>query len=309
MQSLAGTRTQAMSPRGVGRAIAKRTRAAVAAVALVTACGVPQAVTPRAEAGKLNVFSVEQEVELGRDAAGQVEQQLPVLTRPASAQRYVQSIVARLAPHAPGADYEYRARIINASDVNAFALPGGFLYVNRGLIEAVETEGQLAGVIAHEMAHIALRHGTQQASRGLIAQTGLELLSGLVRGGRNRDVVRGAGGMGAGVFLLRYSRDAETDADVAGARMMARAGYDPMDMARMFQILRANAGRDPGKVEQFLGDHPSPANRAVRIKQEARRLGGGKRHGASAQFRRVRADLGSLPPARSTRDLARPAAR
>ena len=306
MQRLGRITRRAMSPRGVGRAHTNRTRIATLIVALITLTAGPWTVAP-AHAGKpLNVFSVAQEVELGRDAAQEVEQKLPVLRR-AGAERYVQSIVNRLSRYAPGADYNYKVRIIDASDVNAFALPGGFLYVNRGLIEAAGSEGQLAGVVAHEMAHIALRHGTQQASRGLLAQTGLEILGGLV-GRRNRDtgnVVRGVGGVGAGVFLLKYSRSAETEADVVGARMMARAGYDPMDMARMFEMLRSKSGRDPGKVEQFLSDHPSPTNRATRIRQEARRMGGGGSRGSSPEFRRVRAELRALPPARSTSQMVR----
>jgi predicted Zn-dependent protease len=246
-----------------------RTRVTTAFVALVT-WGATFAAPP-AQAGP-NFFSPKQDVELGRAAAEEVERTMPVV-RGSRDERRVQSIVSRLARHAPGADYSYRARVIDSPELNAFALPGGFLYVNRGLIGAA-SEGELAGVIAHEMAHIALRHGTQQASRGLVAQGALEILGGLA-GRRDRDtgkIVKGVGGLGANVLFLKYSRGAETEADLAGARMMARAGYDPLDMARFFEKLRARSGREPNKVERFLSSHPAPSERTARIRQEARRL-------------------------------------
>jgi predicted Zn-dependent protease len=111
------------------------------------------------------------------------------------------------------------------------------------------------------------------------------------------------GGLGAGALFLSYSRGAETEADVTGARMMAGAGYDPMDMARFFDTLRRQAGRDPGGVERFLSDHPAPVDRAQRIRQEAQRLGAGGRGVDPAPFNRVRADLRALPPARPTQAL------
>jgi beta-barrel assembly-enhancing protease len=268
MQGLITPRPHTMSPYGGARSTA-RTRFSAGLVAFLTV--VSSELTP-AQAGP-NFFSAKQDVELGRAAAEEVERTKPIL-RGSRYERRVQSIVSRLSRHAPGARYSYRARVIDDRELNAFALPGGFLYVNRGLIDNA-TEGELAGVIAHEMAHIGLRHGTQQASRGLLAQAGLEILGGLA-GRRDRDtgnIVKGVGGLGANVLFLKYSRGAETDADVAGARMMARAGYDPMDMARFFEKLRAKAGRDPGKVERFLSSHPAPAERTARIRQEARRLG------------------------------------
>ena len=115
--------------------------------------------------GGFNLFSPEQDVELGRQAAQQVEQQLPML-RNGRVDGYVEEIVSRLASHAGGPEFRYQVKTVNAAEINAFALPGGFLYVNRGLIEAVRSEGELAGVLAHEIAHVALRHGTKQATKG-----------------------------------------------------------------------------------------------------------------------------------------------
>src|SRR5688572_7552361 len=122
-----------------------------------------------APAAAINLFSVRQDEELGRRAAADAERQLPML-RDGSVEGYVNAIVRRLAAAAPGPRFEYRARVVNAPDLNAFALPGGFIYVNRGLIEAVRTEGELAGVLAHEMAHVAQRHGTSQVTKAYGAQ-------------------------------------------------------------------------------------------------------------------------------------------
>jgi len=126
-----------------------------------------------------NLFSTDQDVEIGRQSAVEVERQLPILDD-RSIEAYVNAIGRRLAGVAPGAKYPYQFKVVNASDINAFALPGGFMYLNRGLIEAAANEGQLAGVIAHEMAHVALRHGTNQASKAYLGQTGLGLLGGLI---------------------------------------------------------------------------------------------------------------------------------
>jgi len=235
-------------------------------VALVTLAA------PRAEAARLDLFSVQQEVTVGREAAAQVERRLSVV-RDAGEERRLQRIVSRLARHAPGPRYDYRIRLVDDKEVNAFALPGGFLYVSRGMIEAAANEGQLAGAIAHEMGHIALRHGTAEAS-GVSGPSGLELLGRIVGGDAARETAVGPGEKGAGIFLLKYSKEAEAEADLAATRMMGGAGYDPMDMARFFDRLDHAAGREPSKVERFLSDHPAPGGRAARIREESRRLGG-----------------------------------
>lgn len=269
-------------------------RSTVAVAALIAMPASP------ARAGSPNVFSVEDEVKLGREASEEVERQAPILGKPKRVQRYLESLVEALSESAPGARYEYRVKVIDASEVNAFALPGGFLYVNRGVIETAETEGELAGVVAHEIAHIALRHGTQQVSRALMAQTGLEILGG-VMGRRSREArgaVRTVGGVGLQALFLKYSRGAETDADVAGARMMADAGYDPYDAVRFFERLQERAGRDPNAVERFLSSHPAPSDRARRLRQEARRLEIRRVRHDESDFRRVKRELEDLPAPR-----------
>jgi beta-barrel assembly-enhancing protease len=250
-----------------------------------------------------NVFSVEQDVEIGRQSAAEAERQLPLL-RDRATEGYINEIGQRLAAVAPGAKYPYRFKAVNVSDVNAFALPGGFMYINRGLIETARNEGELAGVMAHEMAHVALRHGTNQASKAYLAQAGLGVLGGVLGGGAAGQIIGAVGGFGLNAVFLKFSRNAETQADIVGAQMMAGAGYNPLDMASMFETLEERAGREPSKVEQFFSSHPSPSNRSKRIHEEARLLPQRGRAAPVGDFRRLQASLAALPPASSMQALA-----
>src|SRR5205085_8762901 len=126
------------------------------------------------------------------------------------------------------------------------------------------------------ISHVALRHGTHNASKAYMAQAGLGVLGGILTGGRSsstQQIVGLLGGLGLNAVFLKYSRDAETQADVMGSQIMARAGYDPMEMANFFEVLRHEQGGNGGSAAQFFSDHPSPANREARIQQEARAIG------------------------------------
>jgi predicted Zn-dependent protease len=251
-----------------------------------------------------NLFSADQDKDIGRESAAAAERELPIL-RDQSIEAYVGRIGKRLAAVAPGANYPYQFKVVNASDINAFALPGGYLYLNRGLIEAAQNEGQLAGVMAHEMAHVALRHGTSQASKAYLGQAGLGLLGGLIgKGDRSTEqTIATIGGFGMNALFLKFSRGAEEQADIAGAQMLAKAGYDPRDMVSFFDVLASEQGRNPGKVEQFFSSHPAPANRAARINEEMalltvkpiRPVGG---------FAQVKSELARMRPAASMQQLA-----
>jgi predicted Zn-dependent protease len=251
-----------------------------------------------------NLFSADQDKDIGRESAAAAERELPIL-RDQSIEAYVGRIGKRLAAVAPGANYPYQFKVVNASDINAFALPGGYLYLNRGLIEAAQNEGQLAGVMAHEMAHVALRHGTSQASKAYLGQAGLGLLGGLIgKGDRSTEqTIATIGGFGMNALFLKFSRGAEEQADIVGAQMLAKAGYDPRDMVSFFDVLASEQGRNPGKVEQFFSSHPAPANRAARINEEMalltvkpiRPVGG---------FAQVKSELARMRPAASMQQLA-----
>jgi predicted Zn-dependent protease len=253
-----------------------------------------------APAAAINLFSAEQDVQIGRQSAAQAERQLPIL-RDAATENYVNAIVRRLASVAPGPRFPYQARVVNAADINAFALPGGYMYVNRGLIQAVRSEAELAGVIAHEMAHVAERHGTEQVTKAYGVQAGAGLLAQILAG-KDRRLGLGeqiAGTLGLNALVMKFSRDAENEADRVGAQMMARAGYDPMAMAGFFDLLQQQRGRNPNAVAQFFSSHPSPANRSANIRRMAGQYGRGG-NARVGNLQAVKGRLASMPaPART----------
>ena len=219
-----------------------------------------------------NKYSPQQDVRLGRQAAAEAEQQFPLLRDSevgAYVERVGQRLVAAIPPEFQHPEFRYYFKVINASDINAFALPGGPMYVNRGMIEAARNEGEMAGVMAHELSHVALRHGTAQATKAqkynILA--GILGIGGAIVGGPAGAAAQ-IGSQGVGVYLLKFSREYETEADLLGARIMANAGYDPRELANMFRTIQSQGGGGGG----FLSDHPSSADRYARINQEAQSL-------------------------------------
>jgi hypothetical protein len=212
-----------------------------------------------------NLFKPEQDIELGRQSAQEIARQVPLLKDEATVS-YIQQLGGKLASKAGGYKFPYQFAVVATKEINAFALPGGFIFINAGTITSAKNEGELAGVISHEIAHVALRHGTSQASKAYLARAGLSILSGIA-GGRDTDlgqVVESIGGAGANAVFLKFSRTAETQSDVEGARMMAESGYDPRDMANFFKTLEQMSGQ---RVPEFLSDHPNPGNRAALINE------------------------------------------
>jgi predicted Zn-dependent protease len=151
------------------------------------------------------------------------------------------------------------------------------MYVNRGLIQAARNESELAAVLAHEMAHVAERHGTEQATKAYGAQAGVGLLGQLLGGRDHRLGIpeQLIGSLGLNALFMKFSRGAEEEADKVGLQMMARAGYDPMAMATFFDLLAAQQRSNPGAVAQFFSSHPAPSNRAAKARQAAQSLGRG----------------------------------
>lgn len=243
-----------------------------------------------------NIFSKEQDVQLGRDAAAQVERQMPVLGN-SELQAYVNQVGRRLASAPEAGQFPYSFKVVNDPSINAFALPGGPTYVHTGLIRAAENEAQLAGVMAHEIGHVALRHGTNQASKANLIQLPAALAGAVVGNGSLLGQLAQLGiGLGANSVLLKYSRDAERDADILGARMMARAGYNPLEMARFFEKLQAEGG---SRGPQFLSSHPDPGDRVRLVQEEItylpRQTYG---DGNSGAFKQAQNLVGSVPPSR-----------
>jgi Zn-dependent protease with chaperone function len=226
--------------------------------------------TPRFQPG-FNLFSAQQDIELGRQSAEQVLRETPMLDDP-QIDGYVKQLGAKLASKAVGERFPYQFRVVATKEINAFALPGGFLFVNAGTIAAARNEGELAGVLAHEIAHAALRHGTNQASKQRIAQVGLGVLGTIAASGENPNLgaaVSQIGGLGANMLFLKFGRGAEKQADLEGARIIAEAGYDPRDMANFFKTLQAEGGQ---RVPEMMSDHPDPGNRIQYILEEIPRL-------------------------------------
>jgi len=218
-----------------------------------------------------NRFSPAQDVELGRQAASELRNQLPIV-RDGRAQDYVERIGERLVAAIPGrlrqSQFRYTFQVVDRREINAFALPGGPIFVNRGMLDAARGDGEVAGVIAHELSHIVLRHGTAQATEGQKFQLGALAgqVVGRMIGGRTGAVVAQGSQIGIGTYFLKYSREYEREADLLGAQIMARAGYDPREMANMFQTIARRSGNGG---PEWLSDHPSPSNRSEAIHREA----------------------------------------
>ena len=183
-----------------------------------------------------NIFSPEDDIEMGREVAREAELELEIIDDTLLAE-YVNRLGQQLSMVAPFERYPYQFKLVNDTTINAFALPGGFIYIHRGIIEMADREAELAGVIAHEIGHVALRHGTNQASKAYIAQAPLAILGGIFGGGSGvGSILTELGiGFGANSIFLKFSRDAEKQADLLGAQILHDAGYDPRGMTEFFE--------------------------------------------------------------------------
>jgi Zn-dependent protease with chaperone function len=251
-----------------------------------------------------NKYKPADDVRLGRQAAAEAEQQFPLL-RDSEVDAYVERVGQRLVAAIPSEfqhpEFHYYFKVLNASDINAFALPGGPMYVNRGMIQAARTEGEMAGVMAHEMSHVALRHGTAQATKAqkYAVGAGVAGILGTIFGGPGLGQVAEKS---VEVPFLRFSREYETEADLLGARIMANAGYDPRDLANMFRTIQAQGGGGGG----FLSDHPSPKDRYARINQEAQNLRvNTAMRTDDREFRGIRERLNGYPRAQTMAEIQR----
>lgn len=257
-----------------------------------------------------NGYKPSDDVQLGREAAAQVAKELPLMPEN-EIDSYVERVGAVLAgaipPEFQHPEFQYTFSVVNASDINAFALPGGPMFVNRGMIEAARSEGEMAGVMAHEISHVALRHGTAQATKSQGAGVQLGAIGGAILGaiigGNVGDIVAQGTQLGLGAYLLKYSREYETQADILGSQILARAGYDPLDLARMFETIEKEGGN---RGPEWLSSHPNPGNRQERIAQEARQLRiSGSRRGQSGEFSNIQASLRRMSPAPTMAEIAK----
>jgi len=242
-------------------------------LAIVVACASVLPAQTRIVAPE-NKYAVSEDVKVGKEAAAEAAKELPLLND-TRLDQYItevgQKLAAAIPPEFRHPEFMYTFRVVNQKEINAFALPGGPMFLNRGMIEAAKTEGEMAGVMAHEMSHVALRHGTAQATKGQKFQIGsiLGQIAGAVVGGTAGSVISQGTQLGLGTYFLKFSREYESQADILGAQILARAGYQPREMANMFKTIEAEGG---GQTPQFLSDHPNPKNRYDAIIRESQSL-------------------------------------
>jgi hypothetical protein len=243
-----------------------------------------------------NKFSPQQDMELGKRAAVDAQKQLPLCNSP-NIDAYLTQLGTRLSQKLPtgGVQYPFEFHCVNDKAINAFALPGGYVFVNRGTIEAADNEAQLAAVVAHELSHVALRHGTNQATKAMLAETSLGLFGAVFGDSTGGALLTQLGSFTAGGVLLRYSRTAESQADVMGTQVLYDAGYDPRAMAQFFEKLEAETKRK--SFPEFLSDHPNPEHRVGRVDEEIDKLGGvsATARRDSAEFEAIKREVLALP--------------
>jgi hypothetical protein len=209
-------------------------------------------------------MSKEKQEQLGLKTAAEVYKQMPVLPESDPVTKYVQQLAGKLVPVIPRQEsWPYQFHVVQQSDINAFALPGGPIFVNVGTITAADSEAELAGVLAHEMSHVYMQHSAKQAPKQEWANV-LGALGGML-GGAAGDLAKVGIQLGAGTLLMKYSRGDEAQADEVGAVIMYKAGYDPRAMAQFFEKLQKLVGNGG---PQFLSDHPNPGNRVEAVDKE-----------------------------------------
>jgi len=290
--------TPRLSTHGNGRA----TRAALAALVLSLAW---QAYAQTRIVAPKNNYSIADDVKLGREASDEVRKELPMLNDQ-RVDGWVEDIGAMLVQAIPSEfehrEFRYTFDVVNQKEINAFALPGGPMYLNRGMIEAATTEGEVAGVMAHEISHVALRHGTAQATKSQTPALwgALGQLGGAIIGGGLGQVLSSGSQIYAGLTMMKYSREFETQADLLGAQILARAGYDPREMANMFRTIEKESG---GSGPQWMSSHPNPGNRYNAITNEARLLQV-KGNANTGQFQSIQARLDGMSPALTAEQIA-----
>jgi hypothetical protein len=277
--------------------IRKKVQSYVVLLALLlgTACAARQPGDPIRPG--FSFYTKEQEIEIGRQVEAEVLKQVEVVPD-RELQTYISTLGSRLAAQPEAGDYPYKFTLINDPSINAFALPGGPIFMNSGLIAQADNESQVAGVLAHETSHVALRHAVNQASRANLIQLPAALAAAVIGQGSTVAQLGQLGlGLGVSTLMLRYSRDAESEADALGARLMAQAGYNPIEMATFFEKLERDGGP---RAPQFLSSHPNPGNRRAAVMAEVQGMPPRQYTAETSRFSQVRSQVAQLPEPRRT---------
>lgn len=263
-------------------------------ISLILALVLPSLLQARVRPSSgFDMFSAQEEVQAGQQAAADARKQLPMLPDSDPVTRYVQQLGKKLAANAPGEKWPYEFHVVNQKEINAFALPGGPIFVNLGTIQAADNEAELAGVMAHEISHVVQRHGTRAASKQMAAQLPLALLGGLLGKGALSQMAQLGISFGVGSYFLKNSRSAESEADLLGTDVMYDSGYDPHQMAVFFAKLAETGG---SRGSQFFSDHPDPGNRAQAVSKEVATLSHKSFVSDSAEFRDIKQRVAGMKP-------------
>ena len=217
-----------------------------------------------------NLYSLEKEVALGKQLAQMIEQSARLVEDPVITE-YVDGVAQNLVRHSD-ARVPFNVKVIDSAQINAFALPGGFFYINSGLVLAADEEAELAGVMAHEIAHVTARHGTKRATKGQIAQWAMIPAIIFLPGGWAGYGIYQAINFGLPLTFLKFSRDAEREADFLGIQYMWAAGYDPTSFVSFFEKLREKERKSPGSIPKVFSSHPPTKERVRRAQEEIAEL-------------------------------------
>jgi predicted Zn-dependent protease len=209
--------------------------------------------------------------------------------RDATVTAYVRDVGRRLVRAAPGARYPYSFTVADLPEINAFSLPGGPIWINRGVLSKAGNESQVAGVLAHEIAHIAQRHGADRLTQGMVARWGLGLLGALLGNMGGAGTAQAAASVLTGGMFLKFNRDEEREADRVGMTILTRSGWSGRGMVELFEMVGREARRDRATVDAFLASHPAAQDRIDNLSTQLVRQRGGTRD--SARFRSVKARL------------------
>jgi predicted Zn-dependent protease len=225
-------------------------------------------------------FSSAEEMAMGAQGAAEVRKQYKVYGDPQVA-AYVDSVGQRVARVSDRNNIPYHFTVVDSSEVNAFALPGGYIYVTTGILKKMNDEAELGAVLGHEVGHVVERHALKLIQRQMVVQLGLEVLADLV-GQQKADLVKIGGGLAGNLWLLRNSREAELQADEQGMKNASRAGLDPSAMLDVQDMLKSLQTSEPSAVENMLATHPAGGERIAQAKQLLPEYQGPKERNASA---------------------------
>jgi predicted Zn-dependent protease len=220
----------------------------------------PDEIGNRSVDGKVNFYSIEKEIAIGKQMAQEVERQAKIVEDPIIAE-YVNRVGQNLVRNSD-AKVPFTIKVIDSEEINAFALPGGFFFVNTGILLNADNEAEMAGVMAHEIAHVAARHGTRQATRGDMINYGTIPL--IFLGGWTGFAIRQGAGLAIPMGFLKFNRGFESEADMLGLEYMYKAGYDPTALVDFFEKVQSLEKRKPGTMSKVFSDHPPTGDRITK---------------------------------------------